>query len=328
MKNRKLLVLLGPVLGLLMFAGTVKMASVADEPRVQGALRRSFRDRGPNAPRRGNGRRGVRRGQTGRGEALCGGRVPEVSRRRKPRGHLGGRAASPAVCGVRPCRPDLRVHHRGDRLQDGRFAIRPARARVREAPLRVLLAHRDLRSMPDVHAHHPVSEVHELPDERVLSDLPSVRPALLRGSLLPLHLLLRLGEVPSPGASWSGARPQRRRHGHHDDRQCLAHVHDVSERGSRAQGRSSPSRTRSTTTPGCRSTSIESSRTSPSADRSPPPMRPSSSSRRTPTRSARTTTGWDTSATSSPSAPSSRFPSPATGSPRRSTPTRRRSGSR
>ena len=39
--------------------------------------------------------------------------------RRKPRGHLGGRAAAPAVRGVRPGRPDLRIHHRGDRLQDG-----------------------------------------------------------------------------------------------------------------------------------------------------------------------------------------------------------------
>ena len=50
-----------------------------------------------------------------------------------------------------------------------------------------------------VHAHHSVSEVHELPDERVLSHLLPVRPALLRRSLLPLHLLLRLGQVPSAG---------------------------------------------------------------------------------------------------------------------------------
>mgnify|MGYP003694000521 CR=1 FL=1 len=34
----------------------------------------------------------------------------------------------------------------------------------------------------------------ELPDERVLPDVPPVRPALLRRSLLPLHLLLRLGK--------------------------------------------------------------------------------------------------------------------------------------
>ncbi len=251
-----------------------------------------------------------------------------VPRRREPRGHLDGRAAPPPVRGLRPCHPNLRAHRRGDRLQDRRSAIRPARARVHEAPLGLLLAHRDLRSSSDVHAHHSVSEVHELPDERVLPHLSPVRPALLFRGLLPLHLLLRLGEVPSAGSPWSGARPQRRGHGDHVHRQCLAHVHDVAARGLGARGRSSPSRTPSTTTPGCRSTSIESSRTSRSADRSRPPTRPSSSSRRTPTRSARTTTGWVTSGTSSRSAPSSRFPSPATGWRRRSTPTRRRSGSR
>src|SRR5262249_53607848 len=55
------------------------------------------------------------------------------------------------------------------------------------------------------------------------------------------------------------------------------------------------------------------------------PTRRSSSSRRRPTKSGRTTTGWGTSETSSPSAPSFRSPSRATGSPRRSTPSRRRS---
>ena len=173
-----------------------------DEPRVQGAVPGPGRDRGPDAPRHGRGRRGGRGDQAGRREALRRGRVPEIPRRRQPRGDLGGRAAAPAVRGVRPRRPDLRDHHRGDRLQDGRHAIRPARARVREAALGVVLAHRDVRRMPDVHAHHPVSEVHELPDERVLSDVPALRPALLRGSVLPLHLLLRLGEIPSPGAPW------------------------------------------------------------------------------------------------------------------------------
>ena len=69
--------------------------------------------------------------------------------------------------------------------------------------------------------------------------LPYVRAVLLRG-LLPLHLLLRLGEVPSPGASWSGARPQRGRHGHHVDRQFLAHVHDVSERSLEQRGAALP----------------------------------------------------------------------------------------
>ena len=118
-----------------------------------------------------------------------------------------------------------------DRLQDRRSAIRPARARVHEAPLRLLLAHRDLRRVPDVHAHRSVSEVHELPDERVLPHVSPVRAALLRRGRLPLHLLLRLGEVPSTGSSWPWARPQPRGHGDHVHRQFLAHVHDVAERG-------------------------------------------------------------------------------------------------
>ena len=45
------------------------------------------------------------------------------------------------------------------------------------------------------------------------------------------NLLLRLGEVPSPGSSRPGARPQPRGHGDHVHRQCLAHVHDVAARG-------------------------------------------------------------------------------------------------
>ena len=139
--------------------------------------------------------------------------VPSVSRRRQPRGHLGGRAAAPAVRGVRAGRPHLRRDRRGDRLQDRRSALRPARARVHEAPLRLLLAHRDLRRGADVHAHHPVSEVHELHDERVLPHVSPLRPAVLLRGFLPLHLLLRLGEIPSPGASRPGARPQRGRHG-------------------------------------------------------------------------------------------------------------------
>ena len=210
----------------------------------------------------------------------------------------------------------------GDKRYD-RLALR-----VHEAPLGVVLAHRDLRRVPHVHAHRSVSEVHQLPDERVLADVSPVRAALLPRGFLPLRLLLRLGEVPSPGAPWSGARPQRRGHGHHVDRQCLAHVHDVAGRDLGHRGGHLRRGRDLRTTPGCRSTCIGSSRTSPSADRSQPPTRPSSSCRRRPTRSARITTGWDTSGTSSPSSPSSRFPSPATGSRRRSTPTRRRSGSR
>ena len=95
---------------------------------------------------------------------------------------------------------------------------------------------------------------------------------------------------------------------HHVHRQCLADVHDVSERDRERRGGALRLGTPSGTTRGCRSTSIGSSRTSRSADRSPRPTRRSSSCRRRPTRSARTTTGWDTSATSSRLSPSSRFP--------------------
>src|SRR5258708_40148362 len=99
----------------------------------------------------------------------------------------------------------VRKKKRGGSLVNS-FASRSYRARVHEAPLRFLLPHRDLRSGPDVHADHSVSEVHALPDERVLSHLPPVRPALFRGSLFPLHLLLRLGGLPSLGASLAAAR--------------------------------------------------------------------------------------------------------------------------
>ena len=237
--NRTLLVLLGAVAALVMIAGAATMASAleshAEYQEPSRARPAAVADRHPLAQGPA-AQQAEAKTQAPATKPYEEAEYRSLSRRRKPRGHLGGRAAAPAVRGLRPCRSHLRVHRRGDRLQDRRFAIRPARARVHEAPLRVLLAHRDLRSGPDVHAHHPVSEVHELPDERVLSHLSPVRPALLRGGLLPLHLLLRLGEVPSPGASWSGARPQRRRHGHHVDRQCLAHVHDVAARGLEHRG--------------------------------------------------------------------------------------------
>ena len=49
--NRKLLVLLGPVAGLVMFAGAGRDGLAADEPRVQGAVPGSVRDRRPDAAR-------------------------------------------------------------------------------------------------------------------------------------------------------------------------------------------------------------------------------------------------------------------------------------
>ena len=193
---------------LVMFAAAVWIALVADEPT-------NTRSRTALLPRPSTRRRAPRdwppRRPTAEAKAKDKPYVEAEYRtfpgRRQPRGHLDGRAAPPAVRGVRPCRPDLRVHRRGDRLQDRGSAIRPARPRVHEAPLRLVLAHRDVRRGADVHAHHPVSEVHELPDERVLSDVPPVRAAVLRRSLLPLHLLLRLGEVPSRSCilAWGSA---------------------------------------------------------------------------------------------------------------------------
>ena len=218
-----------------MVAATVTASSQQPEPAPPAAGAQA--PAGARSPG-GSGRREARRAEQARraAQALRGGRVPEVSRRRQPGGDLGGRAAAPAVRGVRPGRPDLRVDRRGDWLQDRRQAIRPARLRVHEAALGLVLAHRDLRRGADVHADHPVSEVHELPGERVLPDLSAVRPAVLRRGLFPLHLLLRLGEVSSAGASRPGARPQRGGHGDHAHRQLLAHVHDVAEGDCRGRG--------------------------------------------------------------------------------------------
>ena len=203
--NRKLVVFLGLVAVLIVGAGALKTASSAAGRESQEAAQPPARPARAVGQRR---RREARRGEQSQapGEALRRGAVPQVPRRRQPRGHLGGSPAAPAVRGVRPRRPHLRVHRRGDRLQDRRQAVRPARLRVHEAALGLLLPDRDVRGGPDVHAHHPVSEVHELPGERVLPDVSPVRRALLLRGLFPLHLLLRLGEIPSAGASRPGAR--------------------------------------------------------------------------------------------------------------------------
>ena len=229
--NRKLLFVIGPVTGLVMFAGVVIIATLLTNREYKEPYRAPAATVDATPRAEGLVAEAADAAGEGAGKALRGGRVPDLSRRREPRGHLVGRAAPPAVRGVRPGRSPLRDHHRNNRLQDRRSAIRPARARVHEAPLRLLLAHRDLRSVPDVHADRAISEVHELSDERVLPHVSPVRAALLRRGRLPLHLLLRLGEVPSTRSSWPWARPQHRRHGDHVHRQFLAHVHDVAERG-------------------------------------------------------------------------------------------------
>ena len=162
-----------------MFAGSVSMASSLASRMAQAACA----DAAPRPPRRPP-RRPSDRPVADAGRRDGPGRRPKpyeeaqyraVPSGREPRRHLDGRAAAPAVRGVRPRHPHLRAHRRGDRLQDRRSALRPARARVHEAPLGVVLAHRDLRRGADVHAHHPVSEVHELHDERVLPDVSALR---------------------------------------------------------------------------------------------------------------------------------------------------------
>ena len=58
--SKKVLFLLGPVTGLVMFAGVVIHRHVPDEPRVPGSLPRSGRERRPDAASRGTGHRGGR----------------------------------------------------------------------------------------------------------------------------------------------------------------------------------------------------------------------------------------------------------------------------
>ena len=116
--NQKLLFVLGPITALLMFGGVVLVVSLLLNREYQGALPGACRDRRPHAPRRGTGRREGRCGGQGTGDALRGSPVPKVPGRREPRRDLGGRATPPPVRGLRPGGSDLRVHHRGDRLQD------------------------------------------------------------------------------------------------------------------------------------------------------------------------------------------------------------------
>ena len=179
--NRKLLILVGPVAGIVMFVAVVWIATLFvshNEYRDAYRAPAATADTTPRAE-------GVAAEQAAaetkaKATPYVEAEYPDVPRCREPRGDLGRRAAPSAVRGLRACRPNLRVHRRGDWLQDRGSAIRPARARVHEAALGLLLAHRDLRRVPDVHADRAVPEVHELPDERVLPDVSPVRPALLR----------------------------------------------------------------------------------------------------------------------------------------------------
>ena len=220
-----------------MFAGTVIDGLVADEPRVQGALPGPFRDRGRNAPRGGTGRRGGRRGQA---------RPRRSPTRRPSTGRFpsseaawpSGRSRSFTCCSRRSSLPfpifALIVEAIGYKTGDMRYD------RLAHEFAKLLSVSFSLTATfgacPDVHAHHSVSEVHELPDERVLSHLPPVRPALLPEAFFlytyyygwgKFHPLVHLGL--GLGLNLVGTA-------HHVDRQCLAHVHDVAERESRATG--------------------------------------------------------------------------------------------
>ena len=165
--NRKLLVLLGPVVGVVMFVAAVKMASGSYRP--------------PTAAPAATASVQEAAGQKPAAEAKPAPKPYEEAQYRTfP--VVGSRVAIWVVAQLHLlfaafvlAVPDLRVHRRGDRLQDRRHALRPARPRVHEAALGLVLAHRDVRRVPDVHAHHPVSEVHELPDERVLADVSALR---------------------------------------------------------------------------------------------------------------------------------------------------------
>ena len=205
--NRKLLFVLGPVTGLVMFAGVVMIATFLTNREYKDPYRAPAAIVDP----------------TPRAEGLAAERAAaEATAKAKPYVEaeyrtfpvVGSRVAIWAVAQLHLlfaafvlAVPIFAFIIEAIGYKTGRSAIRPARARVHEAPLGLLLAHRDLRGVPDVHAHHSVPEVHELPDERVLPDLPPLRPALLRGGLLPLHLLLRLGEVPSRSciSAWGSA---------------------------------------------------------------------------------------------------------------------------
>ena len=204
--NRKLVVFLGLVAALVAECGDVEDCLVRGGPRVPGGGPVSVPSPSSRtaSPARSSTRRtrpSSRRSRTRRRRT---GSFPVVGSRVAiwvvAQLHLLFAAFVLAV-------PIFALHRRGDRLQDRRPALRPARLRVHEAALGLVLADGDVRRGPDVHAHHPVSEVHELPDERVLADVPALRPAVLLRGLLPLHLLLRLGEIPSAGAP----RPRARR---------------------------------------------------------------------------------------------------------------------
>ena len=325
--NRKLLFVLGPVTGLVMFAGVVFIATFLTN--------REYRSHTGLLPRSSTRRRARQGLEAERAAAEAAARAkPYVEAEYRPFPVVGSRVAIWAVAQLHLlfaafvlAVPIFAVLIEAIGYKTGDQAIRPARLRVHEAPLGLVLAHRDLRRVPHVHAHRAVPEVHQLPDERVLADVSPVRAALLPRGLLPLRLLLRLGEVPSPGAPWSGDRLNVVGTGI----MLIANAWltfmmspaGISDTG--AVISVSDAITNYTWMPINVHRVIANVAFGGSVAAAYAAFK---FLQRRPTRSGRITTGWDTSGTSSPSSPSSRCPSPATGSRRRSTPTRRRSGSR
>ena len=117
--NRKLLFVLGPVTGLVMFGAVVMIATFLTNREYKEPYRAPAAIVDPTPRAEGLAAERAAAEAAAQGNAVRRGRVPALPRRREPRGHLGGGAAPPPVRGVRPCRPDLRGSHRGDRLQDG-----------------------------------------------------------------------------------------------------------------------------------------------------------------------------------------------------------------
>ena len=116
--NRKLLFVLGPITALLMFGGVVMVVSML--------LNREYKEpyRAPAVAADPTPRAGGLAAEKAEAESKARAKPYEeaeyrqVPGRRQPRRDLGGRAAPPPVRGVRPGCADIRVHHRGDRLQD------------------------------------------------------------------------------------------------------------------------------------------------------------------------------------------------------------------
>ena len=116
--NRKLLFVLGPVTGLVMFGAVVLIATFLTNREYREPYRAPAAMVDPTPRAAGLEAERAAAEAAARAKPYVEAEYPKVPRRREPRGHLGSGAAPPPVRGVRPRRPDLRGAHRGDRLQD------------------------------------------------------------------------------------------------------------------------------------------------------------------------------------------------------------------